>query len=172
MPLLHNSPGHLHVPSPANPHHYRAKSNLLTASPCASEFTPDLFNNQFHSGLRRNETSGFDDLLLIPFLPPGKGARPFPGRLAEKKVLHADIFIHLRPVNPMSSSDELPYVPMSRLRVRKTGIPGERDAYLSAVRKPDTQCIFADRDASCSRASGQCRSSHSRSQSIEFHSLP
>jgi hypothetical protein len=53
-------PARKHAPSPANPHPHSAKSFLVSPRPAL--LLPALFNNQFHSGLRRNETSGLGAL--------------------------------------------------------------------------------------------------------------
>src|SRR6266478_3046842 len=60
-----------------------------------------------------------------------------------QETIHADIFVQIRPVDPLATGNQTPVSPLRRCPVRQTREPRERNRDRSAIRKVGHQSIVA-----------------------------
>jgi hypothetical protein len=78
-----------------------------------------------------------------PLEPPAERLLRLTRSATSQETLHADIFIQIRPVDPLATGNETPVGPLRRRPVRQTRKPGEWHRDCPAIRKFRDQSILA-----------------------------
>jgi len=90
-------------------------------------------------------------LTFRPFFEPTFQRRlTFAGRLAGQEIVHADVFIQVRPVDPASVADQSPVTALVGRAVRQTRIPNDGRGNLATVGQIDEHRLVVDLNA-CGR---------------------
>jgi hypothetical protein len=91
----------------------------------------------------------------------------FGRRFAKNQVLHADVLVQLRPVNPATTPDELPILPFLCCPMAKARVPRQWYGNRATIREFCSDVVI--RNDECSHADVLCVNrgkSHSRNPSI------
>jgi hypothetical protein len=75
-------------------------------------------------------------------------------RPTSQQVLHADVFINIRPVNSTPRADEAPALTLFHGGVGETRVPRQRRGDRATVRELDRQRVVADDDVDSGRRPG------------------
>ena len=109
-------------------------------------------------------------LILLPPLEPAlERARTFCGLFAKQQSFNTDIFIQIRPMDPVTGATNLEIGALGGCAIRQTRIPANRNRDSATVFELDLQCIVCNHHV---EDSSQCECDHGRRHPTHFSRPP